>query len=64
MRNLRCFVCLLLIICGTLSSFGCTVNFETKDSSVSAEKKKELKKKALESWGGERTEHKPPRPMP
>lgn len=40
------------------------MNFEAKDNSVSAEKKKELKKKAIEGWGGERTEHKPLRPMP
>ena len=64
MRNLRCFVCLLLIICGTLSSFGCTVNVETEDSTVKTKKKKERKIDPMEGWGEGRTEHRPPRPMP
>lgn len=63
MRNIRRYIPLLFLINCTLLSFGCSVNIESKDSSVSAEKKKELKKKAIEGWGGERTEHMPPEPM-
>ncbi len=63
MRNFRRFIAFLFLINCTLASVGCTMNFETKDNSVSAEKKKAHKKKILEGWGGERTEHMPPEPM-
>lgn len=66
MRKIRNAVYLMFFIIGTLVTVSCTVNVEQKGQASKQEKKinPDLNKKVSEDWGGERTDRRPPRPMP
>lgn len=64
MKNIISINCLVFIICGTLSSYGCTANVETEKSKAKTKKKDERKIDPMGGWGEGRTERRPLRPMP
>lgn len=61
-KKVRNTIYLLFFIGFGLMVAGCTAKVE--NDPAKAEKKAEFKKKMVEDYGGERTDRRPPRPMP